>query len=228
MRLRSTTVLGLTALTVLTLPGCSHSPTTSTGTNSSQEAAQPTQGTGGTKPTTPLSSATLRERLLETTDLGTGYTRTPEHASGHDDVTVIDCPALAKLGGDAATGGSLDFPRRAKASFTYAGGSDAQLAEELYSDTAAKLSQGVGRIFDAMASCPAYQVVVGSTPIEVTTEKAAAPQLGDEQWSQLLTFTVAGRSSVVKQTAIRRGTLVVVVSGSPASSSLLERRVEAD
>ncbi|MFF8906324.1 hypothetical protein [Streptomyces olivaceoviridis] len=37
----------------------------------------------------------------------------------------------------------------------------------------------------------------------------------DEQWSQLLTFRVGGRSSIVKQTAVRTGTVVVVVSGSP-------------
>ncbi|UUU32266.1 hypothetical protein JIX56_21455 [Streptomyces sp. CA-210063] len=38
----------------------------------------------------------------------------------------------------------------------------------------------------------------------------------EEKWSQLLTFTVGGRSSVVKQTAVRTGTVVVVVSGSVA------------
>ena len=52
----------------------------------------------------------------------------------------------AALGGDAAAGGSLDFPRRAKAAFTYAGGSNSEVSEELYSDTEATLSQGTGRI----------------------------------------------------------------------------------
>jgi hypothetical protein len=36
-------------------------------------------------------------------------------------------------------------------------------------------------------------------------------KLGDDQWSQLLTFTTGGKSSVVKQTAIRPGTVVVLV-----------------
>ncbi|MBK6016811.1 hypothetical protein [Streptomyces sp. MBT53] len=60
------------------------------------------------------------------------------------------------------------------------------------------------------------QVLVGSTPITVTTQKVPAPQMGDERWSQLLTFTAGGRSSVVKETAVRTGTVVVVLSGSSA------------
>ncbi|AVV41816.1 hypothetical protein C6376_10565 [Streptomyces sp. P3] len=50
----------------------------------------------------------------------------------------------------------------------------------------------------------------------VTTLKLPAPKLGEERWGQLLTFAVGGRSSVVKQTAVRTGTVVVVVSGSGA------------
>jgi hypothetical protein len=154
------------------------------------------------------------ERLLDESDLGEGYARKPEEPSRHDDVTVIGCPALEKLGSEAAVGGSLDFPRKAKASFTYAGGSDS-MAEELYSDAEAKLSRGVARVFDAMTSCPTDQVLTGSTSVTVTTQKVAAARLGDERWSQLLTFSAGGRSSIVKQTAVRTGTVVVVVSGSP-------------
>lgn len=90
------------------------------------------------------------------------------------------------------------------------------MAEELYSDTETKLSSRVGRISDAMTSCPTYQVLVGATSITVTTRKLPAPKLGDERWSQLLAFTAGGRASVVKQTAVRTGTVVVVVSGSAA------------
>ncbi|MEV6480355.1 hypothetical protein [Streptomyces sp. NPDC051576] len=39
----------------------------------------------------------------------------------------------------------------------------------------------------------------------------------------MLTFTVSGRSSVVKQTAVRPGTVVVVLSG---SSALVDALVE--
>ncbi|MEU9228323.1 hypothetical protein AB0D40_28625 [Streptomyces massasporeus] len=130
-------------------------------------------------------------------------------------MTVIGCPALAKLGGDAATGTSLGFPRKAKASFTYAGSSNSELSEELYSDTAARLSKGIGEIFDAMVSCPTYQVVSGSTVINVGTQGTAAPDLGDERWSQLLTYSVGGQRSVVKQTAVRTGNILVIASGSP-------------
>ncbi|MER5780268.1 hypothetical protein ABT104_00865 [Streptomyces mobaraensis] len=219
MRLRTTaTVLGLTTLTLLTLPGCSGSGPSPAGSaaSSSSSAAQPHDGADA-KPAAapPLSSATLRERLLDETDLGPGYTRKPQDTSDRDDVTVTGCPALEKLGGNAATGGSLDFPNEAKASFTYAGGSDSEISEELYSDTEAQASQKTRQIFDAMTSCATYQVVVGSTPITMGTQKLPAPKIGDEQWSHLLTFTVDGRATALKQTAVRTGTTVVVVSGSP-------------
>ncbi|MER6381371.1 hypothetical protein [Streptomyces sp. NPDC001250] len=137
----------------------------------------------------------------------------PDPASGA--AAPAGCPVLEKLGAEAATGTGLDFSRKAKASFTYADGSSSEISEELYSDTAAKLSNGIGKIFDAMASCPTYQVVSGSTVIDMETQETAAPDLGDEQWSQLLTYLTGGQRSVVKQTAIRTGNVLVIVSGSP-------------
>jgi hypothetical protein len=38
---------------------------------------------------------------------------------------------------------------------------------------------------------------------------------GEERWGQLLTFTAAGRNSIIKQTTVRTGPTLVVVSGSP-------------
>jgi hypothetical protein len=59
-------------------------------------------------------------------------------------------------------------------------------------------------------------VASGSTVIDTGTHKATtAPDLGDEQWSQLLTYSVGSQRSVVKQTVVRTGNVVVVVSGSP-------------
>ncbi|MEU3299780.1 hypothetical protein ABZ729_08155 [Streptomyces sp. NPDC006678] len=200
----------MTAVTVLALPGCSADTT----------EAKPASARSG-KPTTadqndaPLSSPALEERLLDVSDLGSGYTRKPERPAQHDDITVLGCPALNDLGGDAATGGSLDFPRQAKATFTYGDGSDSEVAEELYSDTAGKLSAGTGRIFDAMTGCPEYQILVGGTVIDMGTEKTSAPELGDEQWSQLLTYSAGGQRSLVKQMAIRTGNILMIVSGSP-------------
>ncbi|MGW5478516.1 hypothetical protein [Streptomyces sp. NPDC004008] len=158
----------------------------------------------------------MSKRLLDESDLGEGYARKAEQPSRHDDVTVTGCLALEKLGDEAAVGGSLDFPRRAKASFTYASSTGYGVSENLYSGTATELSSGVGRIFEAMTSCPSYQVLVGSTPVTVTTRKVPAPRLGDERWSLLLTFTSGGRGSIMKQTAVRTGTVVIVVSGSPS------------
>ncbi|MFE9456563.1 hypothetical protein [Streptomyces californicus] len=88
------------------------------------------------------------------------------------------------------------------------------MSEDLYSDSATKLSNGIGKIFNAMISCPPYQVASGSTVIDMGTQKTAAPNLGDDQWSQLLTHSVGGQRSVVKQTAIRADNLLMIVSGS--------------
>ncbi|MFE7122018.1 hypothetical protein ACFU99_41955 [Streptomyces sp. NPDC057654] len=216
MRVRVTTAaLSLTAITALALPACSAHTTGSTAdTASSARAGKPAD----TAPNAaPLSSAALERRLLDASDLGNGYLHKPERPAQHDDVTVVGCPALNELGGDAATGGSLAFPRRAKTAFAYTGGSDAEVTEELYSDHARKLSAGIGRIFDAMTGCPTYQVVAGGTAIDMASQKMAAPRrLGDEQWSQLLTFSTGGQHTVMKQTAVRDGDVLVIVSGAPA------------
>ncbi|WP_433919857.1 hypothetical protein OIE50_39185 [Streptomyces canus] len=211
MRRSTTTALGLgTVFTVLALTGCSsHTEPSDASAASSAPAHR-----GGSSASAPLSSIQLNQRLLNESDLGEGYTRKPEPARSNDDVTVIGCPALEKLGSDAATGSGLDFSRKAKASFTYSS-SSSEVSEELYSDSAAKLSKGIRKIFDAMLSCPSYLVTSGSTVVDMGTEKTSAPDLGDEQWSQLLTYSASGQRSVVKQTAIRTGNILVVVSGSP-------------
>ncbi|GAA3196304.1 MULTISPECIES: hypothetical protein [Streptomyces] len=214
MRVRvATTALGIT-VALLSLPACStdapgaeHQPPSSVRTGNSVDAVQ--------KPA-PLSSAALGSRLLDQSDLGSGYLPKQQRPVRHDDVTVFGCPELSKLGGEAATGGTLAFPHKAKAAFTY-GGSSSEISEELYSASAEKLSDDVERIFGAMTGCPTYQVVSGGTPVDVASQKLSTPHdLGDEQWSQLLTLTAGGRSTVVKQTAIRDGSLLLIVSGSPA------------
>ncbi|CAL9455790.1 hypothetical protein [Streptomyces sp. enrichment culture] len=212
MRVRvATTALGITAA-LLTLPACS------TDTTANQPPSTTRAGTPSDRAQEKavLSSAALESRLLNSSDLGSGYLPKPERPVPHDDVTVLGCPALNELGGDAAAGGTLQFPRTAKTSFTY-GDSSSEITEELYSDSAKKLSDGVTRIYGALTGCPTYRVVSGDTPIDVASQKMPAPRaLGDEQWSQLLTFTTGGQSTVVKQTAIRDGRLLVIVSGSPA------------
>ncbi|MFJ6752213.1 hypothetical protein ACIQNI_29125 [Streptomyces sp. NPDC091266] len=221
MRFRVATALGLTAVALLALPGCSAKNT------ETKSASTPSTHNG--KPTTagqnhaPLSSAALKERLLDVSDLGSGYARKPEGTAQHDDVTVLGCPALNDLGGDAAMGGSLDFPRKAKATFTYTGSSNSEVSEELYSDTTGKLSSATGRIFAAMTGCPNYQVLVGGTAVDIATRKTTAPQLGDERWSQLMTFSAGGRDTAVKQTAVRDGSVLLIVSGPPP---LVDRHID--
>ncbi|WP_329503651.1 hypothetical protein RFN58_34545 [Streptomyces iakyrus] len=214
MRVRvATTALGITAV-LLAVPACSTDTTgTKPGPAASARSGKPADAA---QQAAPLTSAALETRLLDQSDLGSGYLRKPERPTQHDDVTVIGCPALSELGGDTATGGTLTFPHKARADFAY-GGSSSEISEELYSDSAEKLSDGIGRIFDAMTGCPTYQVVAGGTPIDMASQKLPTPHgLGDEQWSQLLTFSTGGRSTVVKQTAIRDGSLLLVISGSPA------------
>ncbi|HKR48139.1 MAG TPA: hypothetical protein VJT72_00930, partial [Pseudonocardiaceae bacterium] len=157
MRLHTTTALSQSALAVLALPGCSTGSPSSTDPVASASAAAENAATP-----TPLSSAALAQRLLEEGDLGVGYTRVQQRPAARDGVTVIDCPALEELRSDAATGASLDFSRKAKASFAHAGGSGSEVSEELRSDTAGKLSRGIGEILSAMASCSTYRVVAGN------------------------------------------------------------------
>ncbi|WP_210593654.1 hypothetical protein [Streptomyces sp. GESEQ-35] len=210
MRRSTTITLGLSAaFTVFALTGCaSHTEPA--------DSSAPARRDGDTaSASAPLSSAQLNQRLLNESDLGEGYTRKPEPARRSDDVTLIGCPGLEKLGSDAVTGSGLDFARKAKVSFTYSGSSTSEVSEELYSDRPTKLSKGIGNVFDAMLSCPSYQVASGSTVVDMGTAKSTAPDLGDDQWSQLLTFSAGGHRSVIKQTAIRTGNVLVVVSGSP-------------
>ncbi|MFF0165393.1 hypothetical protein [Streptomyces prasinus] len=220
MRVRiATTALGITAA-LLAVPACS---TDTTGSNHQTSPSRTEKPTDAPQEPAALSSAALESRLLDQSDLGSSYLPKPERPAQHDDVTVIGCPALSKLGGDAAMGGTLAFPHKAKADFTY-GASSSEISEELYSDSAQKLSEGIGRIFDAMTGCPTYQVVAGGTPVDVTSQKLPAPHgLGDKQWSQLLTFSTGGQSTVVKQTAIRDDSLLLIVFGSPA---LVDRHLD--
>ncbi|GAA3388992.1 hypothetical protein [Streptomyces roseoviridis] len=215
MRRRASTALSAAVLASLTISGCAGSNARAGDSGSSPTAA--VKPAPAARPAAPLTSAALAEHLLDETDLGQGYTRKPESSSSsRDGVTVIGCPALEHLGGDAAAGGSLDFANSAKATFTYTRGTNSEVAEELYSDTQAKLGLDTKTVFEAMTSCPLYQVVVSDTPIAVATQKLPAPAMGDEAWSHLLTFTAGGRDTVMKQTAVRAGSVLVVVSGSPA------------
>lgn len=190
MRVRvATTALGITA-TLLILPACSTDPTGKQ--HRTPSAARARRPSGGVQEPGVLSSAALKSRLLDPSDLGSGYLPKAELPARHDDVTVLGCPALSELGGDAATGATLTFPHEAKADFTY-GGTSSEISEELYSDSAKILSDNIGRIFNAMTGCPTYQIVTGGAPVDIASQKLTAPHAdGDQQWSQLLTFTAAG------------------------------------
>jgi hypothetical protein len=97
MRLHTTAVLSLSAFAVLALTGCSTDRADSIDpTSSTTVLVHP--GGESAPASTPLSSVALAKRLLDESDLGEGYTRTPQCSAQHDDVTVVGCPALEKLG----------------------------------------------------------------------------------------------------------------------------------
>ncbi|SDF21994.1 hypothetical protein SAMN05216260_106355 [Streptomyces griseoaurantiacus] len=116
MRVRfATTALGITAA-LLAVPACSTDTPGSKHRTASSRTGKPTEVA---QEPAALSSAALESRLLDRRDLGSGYLPQPERPAQHDDVTVLGCPALSELGGDAGTGSTLAFPHKAKADFTY-------------------------------------------------------------------------------------------------------------
>ncbi|MFJ6783640.1 hypothetical protein [Streptomyces yangpuensis] len=213
MRNHSTTLLGIAASATLTLTACSTSSTPGPGSAGSQHASGPST-TQRDKKAAPLPADQLGPRLLDIVDMGSGYRVQPQEDSKHDDIAVVGCPALEKLGG-AAAGGSLGFPTQAKVTFAYSGSADSEVAEEIYTDAEDKLSSGTRTIFDAMTACPKYQLASGSTPINVTTQKVTAPERGDERWATVMTLSGGGQTTMIKQVAVRSGTVLVVLSGSP-------------
>ncbi|MEU6312255.1 hypothetical protein [Streptomyces sp. NPDC047014] len=192
MRLRHSAILTSTCLALWPLTGCSTPPSDSTPTATSEQ---------------------LEERLLTADDLGPGYASRPAATTALPETSVEGCPQLEQLG-SAADNPYAMFPTQGKRVFVGPGGT--QLTEELYSAPPKELSAGVGRIMTAMAACPSYQLVTATTVAEVRTQAVRAPRLGDEQWGQVLTITAGGRRTVVQQTVIRDGALLLVVSGSPA------------
>ncbi|MFG2232300.1 hypothetical protein ACGFNX_20185 [Streptomyces sp. NPDC048723] len=213
MRNHSTTLLGIAAAATLTLTACSTSSTPALGSAGSQHASSPST-TQQNKKATPLPADQLGPRLLDIVDVGSDYRVQPQEDSKHDDIAVAGCPAMEKLGG-AVAGGSLDFPTQVKVSFAYSGSADSEVTEEIYTDAEDKLSSGTRTIFDAMTACPKYQLASGSTPINVTTQKVSAPERGDERWATVMTLSSGGRTTMIKQVAVRFGTILVVLSGSP-------------
>lgn len=208
MRLRHSVILTSTCLVLWALTGCSAPRSDSAPAAAQAETPVPTAGDHGVLP-----SERLADRLLTADDLGPGYAARPAATTGSPDASVEGCPQLEQLG-SAADNPYAMFPNQGKRVFTGPGGT--QLTEELYSAPPKDLSAGAGRITTAMGSCPSYQLVTATTVAEVRTQTVPVPRLGDEQWGQVLTVTAGGRRTIVQQTVIRAGAVLLVVSGSPA------------
>ncbi|RSS80569.1 hypothetical protein [Streptomyces sp. WAC06614] len=160
-----------------------------------------------------LPSEQLAARLLTADDLGPGYAARPTATTASSEASVEGCPQLGQLG-SAVDNPYAMFPNQGKRAFTGPGGT--QVTEELYSAPPKDLSAGVERNMTAMSACPSYQLVTATSVAEVHTQAVPVPRLGDEQWGQVLTVATGGRRTVIQQTVIRDGAMLLVVSGSPA------------
>ncbi|MFF3860119.1 hypothetical protein [Streptomyces sp. NPDC002209] len=208
MRLRHSAILTSTCFALWALTGCSTVPSDSAPARAQAETPIPTADDRGVLP-----SERLGDRLLTAADLGPGYTARPAATTGSPEASVEGCPKLEQLG-SAADDPYAMFPNQGKRVFTGPGGTE--LTEELYSAPPKELSAEAGRIMTAMGGCPSYQLVTATTVAEARTQTAPVAHLGDEQWGQVLTVTAGGRRTIVQQTVIRAGAVLLVVSGSPA------------
>ncbi|MGE7384195.1 hypothetical protein ACQKM2_01655 [Streptomyces sp. NPDC004126] len=208
MRLRHSAILANTCLALWALTGCSAPTSDSAPATAPAETHVPTAADHEVLP-----SERLADRLLTADDLGPGYAARPAATATSTEASVEGCPQLEKLG-SAADNPYAMFPNQGKRVFTGPGGT--QLTEELYSAPPTDLSAGAGRIMTAMGACPSYQLVTATTVAEVRTQTVPVARLGDEQWGQVLTVAVGGQRTIVQQTVIRAGAVLLVVSGSPA------------
>lgn len=208
MRLRPSFIVTSTCLALWALTNCSVSSSDSAPAKAQAETPVATAGNHEVLP-----PERLADRLLTTDDLGPGYASRPAATTTSPEASVAGCPQLEQLG-SAADNPYAMFPNQGKRVFTGPGGT--QLTEELYSAPPKDLSAGVGRIMTAMGACPSYQLVTATTVAEVRTQTVPVPRFGDEQWGQVLTVTAGGRRTLVQQTVIRDGAVLLVVSGSPA------------
>ncbi|MFD4247529.1 hypothetical protein ACFWP3_38990 [Streptomyces sp. NPDC058525] len=208
MRLRHSAILTSTCLGLWALTGCSVPPSGSAPAAPQAETPVPVRVDHDVLP-----SERLAERLLTAADLGPGYAARPAATMASSEASVEGCPQLEQLGSAVDNPYSM-FPNQGKRVFAGPGGT--QLTEELYSAPPKDLSAGAGRIMTAMSACPSYQLVTATTVAEVHTQAVPVPRLGDEQWGQVVTVTADGRRTVVQQTVIRDGAVLLVVSGSPA------------
>ncbi|MEU6237081.1 hypothetical protein [Kitasatospora sp. NPDC047058] len=173
-------------------------------------------GAGGTTPAAPAMPALdvqdLRARLLTPDDLGADYA-VPVVMSADSTAEKHGCPSGKGPSGDA-DGSRRSFAAKADISFTSARAGGGSLQETLHSDTPAKLSAGLRAKVAAELSCPSYTITDPVT-VQVTVTRLDAPPLGDEQYRQTTTVTVAGTTTTYRWAAVRVGNVAVVLQGSP-------------
>ncbi|RPF30180.1 hypothetical protein EDD96_6769 [Streptomyces sp. Ag109_G2-6] len=165
-----------------------------------------------TQPQAPVASAALKAMLLKPVDLGAGYSEDPSDAADKDNYGIAGCPALEKLSTGNSTG-ELKSAVQVKTGFAY--GTESGMSEELDSDSPANLSAQLRTVYDAYAACPSFTITSGMSPIDATAAKAVVPDLGDERHGVIITMRGPGGTMIVKQIAIRKGNVAVLLMGSP-------------
>ncbi|MBO0657189.1 hypothetical protein J1792_32085 [Streptomyces triculaminicus] len=108
-----------------------------------------------------------------------------------------------------------------KTGFAYAG--EAGMREELDSDSPTALSAQLHTLCDAYAACPSFTITSGSSPIGAKAVKITVPELGDERYGVTVTMSGPGGTMIMKQIAIRKGNVSVLLMGSPG---LVDHHIE--
>ncbi|GGR40029.1 hypothetical protein [Streptomyces netropsis] len=177
---------------------------------SGERTAAPADRPAAPAPTKPARVAELRRLLLTTDDLGGDYTAQPSKDDAKDDDEAVSgCPAMERL---ATRMPGLQPVNQAEVQFMYG---SSGFGEELDSDSPAKLSATLREMRDAFRACPSYTVTSGTTPLPITLAEAVVPELGDERYAFTLKFVGPGGASEVKQIAVRKGNILLHMSGSP-------------
>ncbi|MBZ4322028.1 hypothetical protein [Streptomyces huiliensis] len=161
----------------------------------------------------PLDAARLRTRLLTLADLGPGYTEVPDDGKDDADSGATGCGPMERL---SARMPALKLAAEAKTSFRYDKTENSGMAVELGSDSPARISAVYKEIYGAFNSCPSFSFMEGTTPTRTTSAKPELPPLGDERFGTLLTLEGANGPVVIKYVAVRKGSVVVNLMGSPA------------
>ncbi|MBO0655903.1 hypothetical protein J1792_24950 [Streptomyces triculaminicus] len=139
-------------------------------------------------------------------------------------MVLRDTEELGDRGDRLSTGnsnGELKSAVQVKTGFAY--GTDSGMSEELDSDSPTALSAQPRTVYDAYAACPSFTNTSGSSPIDATAVKASFPSWGTNATGSPSLCAGPGGTVIMKQIAIRKGNVAVLLMGSPG---LVDKHIE--